>query len=84
MMGTKTRTFSPPPHDLSLEDLVPKDHFYRRLEAQLNLQPQYLALLYNNVSWRTRTRESRNHQPSKLRFYSLRIEEIPELEFRLR
>jgi len=39
MMGTKTRTFSPPPHDLSLEDLVPKDHFYRRLEAQLNLNP---------------------------------------------
>src|SRR5215203_1779993 len=37
MMGTKTRSFSPLPHDLSLEDLVPKDHFYRRLEAQLDL-----------------------------------------------
>jgi hypothetical protein len=36
MMGTKTRSFSPLPHDLSLEDLVPKDHFYR-LEAQLDL-----------------------------------------------
>lgn len=39
MMGTRTRTFSPPPHDLSLEDLVPKDHSYRRLEAQLDLNP---------------------------------------------
>ena len=37
MMGTKVRTFSPLPHDLSLDDLVPKDHFYRRLEAQLDL-----------------------------------------------
>jgi hypothetical protein len=36
MMGTKTRSYSPLPHDLSLEDLVPKDHFYRRLEAQLD------------------------------------------------
>ena len=33
MMGTKVRTFSPLPHDLSLEELVPKDSFYRRLEA---------------------------------------------------
>jgi hypothetical protein len=31
------RTFSPLPHDLSLEDLVPNDHFYRRLEARLDL-----------------------------------------------
>jgi hypothetical protein len=31
MMGTKTRTFAPLPHDVSLEDLVPEDHFYRRL-----------------------------------------------------
>ena len=37
MMGTKARSFSPLPHDLSLEELVPKDHFYRRLEAQLDL-----------------------------------------------
>jgi len=36
-MGTKARSFSPLPHDLSLEELVPKDHFYRRLEAQLDL-----------------------------------------------
>src|SRR5215204_2904094 len=33
MMGTKIRSFSPLPHDLSLEDLVPQDHFYRRLAA---------------------------------------------------
>jgi transposase len=37
MMGTKVRSFSPLPRDLSLEDLVPKVHFYRRLEATLDL-----------------------------------------------
>jgi transposase len=37
MMGTKVRSFSPLPHDISLEDLVPEDNFYRRLEAQLDL-----------------------------------------------
>ena len=37
MMGTKVRSFSPLPEDLSLEDLVPIDHFYRRLQAQLDL-----------------------------------------------
>ncbi len=36
MMGTKIRTFAPLP-DLSLEALVPKDNFYRRLEATLDL-----------------------------------------------
>lgn len=33
MMGTKIRNFAPLPRDVSLEDLVPKDNFYRRLEA---------------------------------------------------
>src|SRR5215210_9517482 len=37
MMGTKIRSFSPLPRDVSLEDLVPTDHFYRRLEAKLEL-----------------------------------------------
>jgi len=37
MMGKKERTFSPLPHDASLEDLVPEDNFYRRLEAKLDL-----------------------------------------------
>jgi transposase len=37
MMGNKIRSFSPLPHDLSLEDLVPEDNFYRRLQAQLDL-----------------------------------------------
>ena len=36
MMGTKIRSFAPLP-DLSLEELVPKDNFYRRLEATLDL-----------------------------------------------
>jgi hypothetical protein len=37
MMGTKIRTFSPLPRDVSLEDLVPEDHFYCRLQARLDL-----------------------------------------------
>jgi hypothetical protein len=37
MMGTKIRNFAPLPRDVSLEDLVPKDNFYRRLEATLDL-----------------------------------------------
>ncbi len=37
MMGTKTRSFAPLPCDVSLEELVPDDHFYRRLEARLDL-----------------------------------------------
>src|SRR3712207_613570 len=37
MMGTKIRSFTPLPRDISLEELVPKDHFYRRLEARLDL-----------------------------------------------
>jgi transposase len=37
MMGTKVRSFAPLPRDLSLEDLVPDDHFYRHLEARLDL-----------------------------------------------
>jgi transposase len=36
-MGTKERSFSPLPHNVSLEDLVPKDNFYRRLEKTLDL-----------------------------------------------
>ena len=37
MMGTKIRSFSPLPKDVSLEELVPEEHFYRRLEATLGL-----------------------------------------------
>jgi transposase len=37
MMGKKRRVFSQLPRDVSLEDLVRKDHFYRRLEATLDL-----------------------------------------------
>jgi transposase len=36
MMGTKNRNFAPLPN-LSLEELVPKDNFYRRLDALLDL-----------------------------------------------
>jgi transposase len=36
MMGTKERIFQPLP-DVSLDDLVPPDHFYRRLEHRLDL-----------------------------------------------
>ena len=37
MMGIKERNFRPLPDDLSLETLVPKDNFYRRLEARIDL-----------------------------------------------
>jgi hypothetical protein len=37
MMGTKIRSFSPLPTNLSLEELVPEENFYRRLEARLDL-----------------------------------------------
>jgi hypothetical protein len=36
MMGTKIPSFAPLP-DLSLEELVPKDNFYRRLEERIDL-----------------------------------------------
>lgn len=36
MMGKKERAFAPLIH-LSLEDLVPADHFYRQLEQTLDL-----------------------------------------------
>jgi hypothetical protein len=36
-MGMKIRRFSPLPRDLSLEDLIPVDHFYHRLEEALDL-----------------------------------------------
>ena len=37
MMGTKIRSFTPLPRDLSLEDLVPEVNFNRRPEATLDL-----------------------------------------------
>ncbi len=37
MMGTKERNFKPLPEDISLEDLVPEDNFYRRLQEKLDL-----------------------------------------------
>jgi len=37
MMGTKSRSFAPLPRDVSLDDLVSRDHFYRRLERTLDL-----------------------------------------------
>ncbi len=37
MMGIKERHFRPLPENVSLEELVPKDNFYRHLEAQLDL-----------------------------------------------
>ncbi len=36
MMGAKQRAFAPL-IDVSLEELVPHDHFYRHLERTLNL-----------------------------------------------
>jgi hypothetical protein len=37
MMGTKERNFRSLPEDISLEDLVAEDNFYRRLDEKLDL-----------------------------------------------
>jgi transposase len=37
VMGTKERRFDPLPRDFSLEELVPEDSLYRRLEERLDL-----------------------------------------------
>ncbi len=37
VMGIKERHLRPLPENISLEELVPKDNFYRHLEAQLDL-----------------------------------------------
>lgn len=37
MMGIKDRSFSALPHNISLEDLVPKENFYRLLHDALDL-----------------------------------------------
>jgi transposase len=37
MMGTKQRNFRSLPEDISLEELVARDNFYRRLEEKLDL-----------------------------------------------
>jgi len=37
MMGIKERDFRPLPTNLSLEELVSEDNFYRRLEKRLDL-----------------------------------------------
>jgi hypothetical protein len=36
MMGTKIRSFAPLPKDVSLEDLLPEENFYPRLQAPLD------------------------------------------------
>jgi transposase len=50
MIGTKVRSFSSLSHDVSLEDLVPEDNFFRRLEAGLDLSfvRELVAPLYVN------------------------------------
>ena len=37
MMGTEERNFQPLPEDISLDDLVAQDNFYRRLQQKLDL-----------------------------------------------
>lgn len=46
MMGTKTRNTVPLIH-ISLEDLVPQDHFYRQLDHKLNLSFVYAFVQEN-------------------------------------
>jgi hypothetical protein len=60
MMGTKIRSFTPLPHDVSLEDLVPENNCYRRLEARLELSfvRELVAPLYSGVAGHRLTRLS--------------------------
>ncbi len=37
MMGIKDRSFAALPHNICLEELVPKENFYRRLQSTLDL-----------------------------------------------
>ena len=60
MMGTKAHSFAPLPRDVSLEDLIPEDHFYRRSEAHLDLAfvRDLVAPLYAEAAGRRWTRSS--------------------------
>jgi hypothetical protein len=49
MMGTKERNFQPLPNDISLEDLVPEDNFYRRLQQKLDLS--FVRELVEDLQW---------------------------------
>lgn len=48
IMGTKTRSFPSLPRDISVEELVPEDHFYQRLERTLDLS---LVRELRTTSW---------------------------------
>jgi hypothetical protein len=43
MMGKKIRNFVALPTSLSLEELVPKDNFYRRLDRKLDLTAAFIV-----------------------------------------
>jgi hypothetical protein len=65
MMGIKEREFRPLPDNLSLEELVPKDNFYRRLEGRIDLSfvrelvvDRYAAIGRTRVCLRTPTSRS--------------------------
>ncbi len=50
MMGIKERNFRPIPDNTSLDNLVPSDNFYRRLEEQLGLSFVRADVLRGGVS----------------------------------
>ena len=51
MMGTKVRVFAPLP-PISLEELVPQDHFYRHLEGTLEPELMFEIAERNGVALR--------------------------------
>ena len=62
MMGTRQRNFRPLPESISLEELVPKDNFYRRLEAAVDLSREGAgAPLYASFSTEPSLRSGRVH-----------------------
>ena len=61
MMGIKERNFHPLPEDTSLEELVPKDNFYRRLQERLDL-----SFVREMVEGSLRRLGSSEHRPRSL------------------
>ena len=49
-MGTKERNFRSLPEDISLEELVPKDNFYRRLAAPV-LNVRLGSRIFQHAGW---------------------------------
>jgi hypothetical protein len=78
MMATKARNFSPP-KDLSLEELVPKDNFYHRLERTVDLSFVWELVRDRYASVRLRLRFVSKQTRNSRRIVVLRLERVMNL-----